>query len=169
MVIYGKFTGLEHWAGGSWEQIHKGLFMFHQNVSSALRSVFLPVSSASSHFSSQPDVPGAGLPGGSVLRGELLPFPDRPRLDDLPAKSQPRVMADLLSAAANRFAAFCAEASVLVFVLGILDRFLLKERIEMGWIGGALVVSLVLLAMSVATDLGARRWLKIRKADPVAH
>jgi cell division protein FtsW (lipid II flippase) len=78
-------------------------------------------------------------------------------------------MADLLSAAANRFAAFCAEASVLVFVLGILDRFLLKERIEMGWIVGALVVSLVLLALSVATDVGARRWLKVRRIGPVAH
>ncbi len=142
--------------------------MFHQNVSSALRSVFLPVSSTAPNFSSRPDVPGVALSGSSALRGELLPFPDRPLLDDLPKRTSPLVLADLLSVAASRFAAFCAEASVLVFVLGILDRFLLKERIEMGWIVGALAMSLMLLAMSVATDVGARRWLRVHRAGPAA-
>ena len=93
--------------------------------------------------------------------GGILVFPQ--------ASEKPRVLADVLSASAGRFAAFCAEASVLVFVLGILDRFLLKERIELGWIFGAFATSLVLLGLSVATDVGARRWLGLHRPGPAAH
>ncbi|RXH55068.1 hypothetical protein [Granulicella sibirica] len=99
--------------------------------------------------------------------GGLLAFPDIPSAAQAPVK--PRVLADILSASAGRFAAFCAEASVLVFVLGILDRFLLKERIEIRWIIGAFTVSVVLLALSVAADVSARRWLGVTRIGPITH
>jgi hypothetical protein len=73
-------------------------------------------------------------------------------------QAQPRLSADLVAAASRRFAAFCAEAAVLVFVLGILDRFLIRNRIEPAWIAGAFALSLFLLAVSVATDVVARRF-----------
>lgn len=67
---------------------------------------------------------------------------------------------DLLAIIARRCSAFFAEAAVLVLVFGILDYLMLKGRIEIPWIIGALVISLFLLAISVAMDLTAHRWIK---------
>ncbi len=67
---------------------------------------------------------------------------------------------DLLIIASRRCSAFFAEAAVLVLVFGILDYFMMKGRIELGWMAGALAISLVLLAGSVAMDFSAHRWIK---------
>jgi hypothetical protein len=37
---------------------------------------------------------------------------------------------------------------------------MLRGRIELPWIVGALAISLGLLAASIATDFGAQRWIK---------
>jgi len=49
---------------------------------------------------------------------------------------------------------------VLVLVFGILDYFMLKGRIELPWIIGALAISLGLLAASIVMDFTAHRWMK---------
>ena len=48
---------------------------------------------------------------------------------------------------------------MLVLVFGILDFFLQRGRMELGWVAGALGISVGLLAASVATDFSASRWL----------
>jgi len=67
---------------------------------------------------------------------------------------------DLAIITSRRCSSFFAEAAVLVLVFGILDFFILKGRIELGWIAGALGISLVLLAASIAMDFSAHRWIK---------
>jgi hypothetical protein len=67
---------------------------------------------------------------------------------------------DLVSVSAHRCSSFFAEAAVLVLVLALLDRFMLKGHFEPRWILGAVTLSLLLLAASIATDLSARRWLQ---------
>ena len=69
-------------------------------------------------------------------------------------------LVDLLVIASRRCSAFFAEAAVLVLVFGILDYLMLKGRIELPWILGALAISLGLLAASIVMDLGAYRWIK---------
>lgn len=66
---------------------------------------------------------------------------------------------ELLTILARRCSSFFAEAAVLVLVFGILDFFMLKGRIESGWVAGALLLSVLLLGASVATEFSARRWL----------
>ena len=76
---------------------------------------------------------------------------------------------DLLIITARRCSAFFAEAAVLVLVFGILDFCLLKGRIELPWIVGALAISLGLLAASIAMDFTAQRWIQAHgwvKAHP---
>lgn len=67
---------------------------------------------------------------------------------------------DLLIIASRRCSAFFAEAAVLVLVFGILDYFMMKGRIELGWIAGALIISVLLLAGSIVMDFSAQRWIK---------
>ena len=67
---------------------------------------------------------------------------------------------DLVLIASRRCSAFFAEAAVLVLVFGILDFCLLKGRIELPWIVGALAISLGLLAGSIAMDFTAQRWAR---------
>ena len=77
--------------------------------------------------------------------------------------SQPaeqRVNLDLISIVSRRCSAVFAEAAVLVLVFGILDYLMLKGRIELEWIVGALAISLFLLAVSILMDLTAHRWIK---------
>jgi hypothetical protein len=74
--------------------------------------------------------------------------------------SQPHSLLDLAIITSRRCSSFFAEAAVLVLVFGILDFFILKGRIELAWIAGALAISLVLLAASVAMDFTAHRWIK---------
>jgi hypothetical protein len=66
---------------------------------------------------------------------------------------------ELVAIAARRGSSFLAEAAVLVLVFGLLDVFLQRGHIAIGWAFGALVTSVALLAGSVVTDFGARRWL----------
>jgi hypothetical protein len=68
-------------------------------------------------------------------------------------------MPELVSIAARRCSSFFAEAAVLVLVFGILDFFLQRGHLPAAWAAGALLISLGLLAASVATDFTARRWL----------
>lgn len=67
---------------------------------------------------------------------------------------------ELVIIATRRCSAFFAEAAVLVLVFGILDICLLKGRVELPWIVGALAISVGLLAASIAMDFGAHRWIK---------
>jgi hypothetical protein len=67
---------------------------------------------------------------------------------------------DLAVITSRRCSSFFAEAAVLVLVFGILDFFILKGRIELSWIVGALAISVGLLAASIATDFSAHRWIK---------
>jgi hypothetical protein len=66
----------------------------------------------------------------------------------------------LVLIASRRCSAFFAEAAVLVLVFGILDYFMLKGRIKLGWIVGALGISVGLLGASIAMDFAAQRWAK---------
>lgn len=68
-------------------------------------------------------------------------------------------LVDLLSISAKRCSSFFAEAAVLVLVLALLDRLMLKGRMEMSWIVSAISISVALLLASIATDFSARRWL----------
>ncbi len=76
----------------------------------------------------------------------------------IPKKSQSPFF-DLLVVAAPRCASFFAEAAVLVLVLAVLDRFMMKGRMEVGWVASAFGISFGLLAVSIVTDLCSRRWL----------
>ena len=121
------------------KQHQKGLFMLHKNVSNPPPNV-LPVAS---HSTPNP----AGL--------TLVP----PRRQDA-ATRRPSSLLDLAVITSRRCSSFFAEAAVLVLVFGILDFFILKGRIELSWIAGALGISLFLLAASVAMDFSAHRWIK---------
>jgi hypothetical protein len=74
------------------------------------------------------------------------------------AKPQPSTLLDLALIASRRCSSFFAEAAVLVLVFGILDYFMLKGRIELAWIAGALALSVALLGASIVMDFGAHRW-----------
>jgi hypothetical protein len=76
------------------------------------------------------------------------------------SSAKPSPLLDLISISSRRCSSFFAEAAVLVLVFGILDFFMLKGRIDLQWIVGALAISLGLLAASIAMDFGAHRWIK---------
>ncbi|WP_158793529.1 hypothetical protein [Granulicella sp. L60] len=113
--------------------------MFHKNVLSSLRSV--PSQQLQSVQTTAPQLillpPGGGAP-----------------------KKSPSPLFDLVAIAAHRCSSFFAEAAVLVLVLALLDRFMLKGRMELNWVVSAFTISLLLLAASIATDFSSRRWLK---------
>ncbi len=67
---------------------------------------------------------------------------------------------DLVQILSRRCSSFCSEAAVLVLVFGLLDYFMLKGHIELGWIVGALLISVSLLALSILIELRAQRWMK---------
>jgi hypothetical protein len=83
----------------------------------------------------------------------LMPAPDGSRAFG-PA------LLDLVVITSRRCSSFFAEAAVLVLVFGILDYFMLKGRIELPWIIGALAISVLLLACSIAMDFVAQRWVR---------
>ncbi len=118
--------------------------MFHKNVSNSIRSISTPAVNDSQQSSSNPHrlvlVPNGG---GSTQK-------------------TPSPLLELIALSAHRCSAFFAEAAVLVLVLALLDRFMLKGRMEIGWVLSAFTISLMLLAASIATDFSARRWLKVR-------
>ncbi|HMF63977.1 MAG TPA: hypothetical protein VK608_07820 [Edaphobacter sp.] len=116
--------------------------MFHKNVLNSLnlRSASNPAAPESTQTPSRLILVPPG--GGNT-----------PRIPDSP-------LVDLISVSAHRCSAFFAEAAVLVLVLALLDRFMLKGRMELGWVISALTISITLLAASIATEFSARRWLK---------
>jgi hypothetical protein len=117
--------------------------MLHKNVLNSLRSVSTPAANDPQQSSRAPRLvlvpPGGGSPQKT---------------------SSP--LYDLISISAHRCSAFFAEAAVLVLVLALLDRFMLKGRMELGWVMSAFTISLLLLAASIATEFSARRWSTTR-------
>jgi len=75
-----------------------------------------------------------------------------------PRPQQP-ALPELVAIASRRASSFFAEAAVLVLVFGLLDFFLQRGHMEPGWVAGALLISVGLLAASIFMDFGARRWL----------
>jgi hypothetical protein len=117
--------------------------MLHKNVPNALST--LPAANDST-----PNPNSAGL---SLVTLRTLHT-------QRPAAPQPSSLLELAVITSRRCSAFFAEAAVLVLVFGILDYFMLKGRIELPWIVGALAISLGLLAASIAMDFSAHRWIK---------
>jgi hypothetical protein len=121
--------------------------MFHKNA-------FPAASSARSRFL-YPATPASTQTPPSETRLTLVPAGG----GVIPQKPSSAIF-DLVSVSAHRCSSFFAEAAVLVLVLALLDRFMLKGHFEPRWILGAVTLSLILLAASIATDLSARRWLQ---------
>ena len=114
--------------------------MLHKNVSPLQSNVF-PLSN---HLTPTPNPAGLSL------------VPARLKDAHVPASS----LIDLAVITSRRCSSFFAEAAVLVLVFGILDFFILKGRIELAWIAGALAISVALLAASIAMDFSAHRWMR---------
>ena len=130
--IYRKFTGLPAPRRSMLKRHHKGFFMFHKNL----------------------------LPSSTQTTLQAPQTLHLVSTTGLPQRPIPTAFFDLVAITSRRCSSFFAEAAVLVLVFGILDYFMLKGRIELPWIVGALAISLGLLAASIATDFGAQRWIK---------
>jgi hypothetical protein len=115
--------------------------MFHKNVLSSFGSVSPQQIPASS---SQPSNRIALVPPGGGV----------------PPQTKPSPLFDFIAIAAPRCSSFFAEAAVLVLVLALLDRFMLKGRMELNWVVSAFTISLTLLAASIFMDFSSRRWLQ---------
>ena len=116
--------------------------MFHKNVATSLRSI------------SPQQIPESPQTPASLVRLALVP----PGGGVISKKSSP--LLDLVAIAAHRCSSFLAEAAVLVLVLALLDRFMLKGRMELNWVVSAFTISVALLAASVLTEFSSRRWLQ---------
>jgi hypothetical protein len=84
-----------------------------------------------------------------------------PRLVSSEVSTAPRshsALPELVAIASRRCSSFFAEAAVLVLVFGILDFFFQRGHISLAWAGGAIFISIALLAASVATDYTPSRW-----------
>jgi hypothetical protein len=101
---------------------HKGLFMFHKNVANPLRGVSPQQIPESPQTPSSPVRLALVPPGGGINSKESSPF------------------VDLAAIAAHRCSSFLAEAAVLVLVLALLDRFMLKGRMELNWVVSAFTI-----------------------------
>ena len=123
--------------------------MLHKNVLNSLGSTS-PQQILESRQT--PPQTAANAPG-SPVRLTLVP----PGGGGIPKKSPPFL--DLIAIAAHRCSSFFAEAAVLVLVLALLDRFMLKGRMELNWVISAFTISVALLAASVLTEFSSRRWL----------
>jgi hypothetical protein len=121
--------------------------MFHKNVVNSLRSVSPEQIPESPQITFQTSASPVRLalvpPGGGVI-----------------SRKGPSPLFDLVAIAAHRCSSFFAEASVLVLVLALLDRFMLKGRMELNWVISAFTISVALLVASVLTEFSSRRWLK---------
>jgi hypothetical protein len=124
----------------------KAGLMFHKNVANSLRSI-------STVPTLDPQPSSASSSTGPRL--VLLPAGG----DGSPQKTSSALI-DFIAISSHRCSAFFAEAAVLVLVLALLDRFMLKGRMEIGWVVSAFTISLILLSASIATEFTARRWLK---------
>ena len=114
--------------------------MFHKNVLSSLRSV------------SPQQIPASPQPSNKIALVSSI--------GGVPPQKKPSPLFDLICIAAHRCSSFFAEAAVLVLVLALLDRFMLKGRMELNWVVSAFSISLTLLAASIFTDFSSRRWLQ---------
>jgi hypothetical protein len=119
--------------------------MFYKNVLNSLGSVSPQQIPESPQSPTSPIRLALVPPGGGVI-----------------SKKSPSPLFDLVAIAAHRCSSFFAEAAVLVLVLALLDRFMLKGRMELNWVVSAFTISLTLLAASVLTEFSSRRWLKRR-------
>jgi hypothetical protein len=124
---------------------YKGLFMFHKNVLNSLRSGPLQQIQEPPHTPKSPIRLALVASGSGVV-----------------SKKGPSPLYDLISITAHRCSSFFAEAAVLVLVLALLDRFMLKGRMELSWVFSAFTISLTLLAASVLTEFSSRRRLQSR-------
>jgi hypothetical protein len=123
--------------------------MFHKNVANSVRSI--------SNLST-PAANDAKQSSGLAPKLQLVPS-GGDGSSPLSLKA-PSALVELIAISAHRCSSFFAEAAVLVLVLALLDRFMLKGRMEINWVLTAFTISLMLLAASIATDFSARRWLK---------
>ena len=96
----------------------------------------------------------------NALRSITSTSSEKTNLRVMPPRSASSSLFELAVITSRRCSAFFAEAAVLVLVFGILDYFMLKGRIELPWIIGALAISLGLLAASIVMDFTAHRWMK---------
>jgi hypothetical protein len=117
---------------------HTGLFMFHKKAANSLRSI----PNHQIPESAQTPAPRFALARSSRRRNH----PQK----ELSADRSGRI-------AAHRCSSFFAEAAVLVLVLALLDRFMLKGRMELNWVVSAFTISVALLAASVLTEFSSRR------------
>ncbi|MGD0444117.1 MAG: hypothetical protein ABSA39_09295 [Edaphobacter sp.] len=116
--------------------------MFHKNVLN------------SPHSASSQLIPESAQNPTSPVRLALVP----PGV--VVSKKAPSPFSDLAAITAHRCSSFFAEAAVLVLVLALLDRFMLKGRMELNWVVSAFTISVALLAASVLTEFSSRRWLQ---------
>jgi hypothetical protein len=119
--------------------------MFHKNVLNSLRSV------PPQQIQESPHTPTSPIRLALVASGSRVV-----------SKKGRSPLFDLISITAHRCSSFFAEAAVLVLVLALLDRFMLKGRMELNWVVSAFTISLTLLAASVLTEFSSRRWLQSR-------
>jgi len=126
--------------------------MFHKNVANSLRSHSTVSTPEFGVRDPQPSSASFSNPGPRLV---LLPAGG----DGTPQKTSSALI-DFIAISSHRCSAFFAEAAVLVLVLALLDRFMLKGRMEIGWVVSAFTISLILLSASIATEFTARRWLK---------
>ena len=120
--------------------------MFHKNVSNSIRSIFTPAPNAVNDSQQS-----------SIIAPKLTLVPPG---GGSSAQKTPSPLFELIAISAHRCSSFFAEAAVLVLVLALLDRFMLKGRMEINWVLSAFTISFALLAASIATDFSARRWFK---------
>ena len=121
--------------------------MFHKNAANSLLESFAGTSARTT----SPAADDLNATQGTSLR--LVSAGERG------ARAKVSAVPELVAIASRRCSSFFAEAAVLVLVFGILDFFLQRGRMELGWVAGALGISVALLAASVGTDFTARRWL----------
>jgi len=119
--------------------------MFHKNASNSQPNVF-----------SEPNPATQSNSGPKLVTTSAL-IPAARREEAVRRQSS---LIDLAVITSRRCSSFFAEAAVLVLVFGILDFFILKGRIDLSWIVGALAISLALLTASIAMDWSAHRWIK---------
>ena len=95
----------------------------------------------------------------TTSRLALVPPGSVPRQESLAERS---ARFELLTISAKKCSSFLAEAAVLVLVFALLDRLIVKDRMEISWVASAVGISLALLAGSIALDFTARRLLRPR-------
>lgn len=140
--------------------------MLHKNVLNAFSNVPVAFGNLPLVNNSNQNQNPAGLslvqgaPHGPAIPGPANPRLAAPREMGARVAAEPSSLIDLVVISSRRCSSFFAEAAVLVLVFGILDYFMLKGRIELPWIVGALGISLGLLCASIAMDFGAQRWIR---------